>query len=146
MKLKRILFFITLVVICLGLGNCTKTNPVDELIPYAEVNFSINPASLQFDNLNVVGNYAYVTGGYRGIIIYHATLNEYKAFERTSPYDYPNSFECRVSVDDSGLIAVDQCSGSKYILLDGSPFEGPATLPLKQYNAVFDGAVLHVFN
>ncbi len=137
---------IFLLVALFSIFACTKDNPVDEIIPYANVNFTINPASIQYDNLNIVGNFAYVTGGYRGIILYHASLNEYKAFERTSPYDFPNDFECRVKVDESGLIAVDECSGSKYILLDGSPFEGPATLPLKQYNAVFDGVNLHVFN
>lgn len=144
MKARSILIVVFLVFI--GFSSCDKENPVDQIIPYADVNFSINPASLQFDNLNVVGNYAYVTGGYRGIIIYHATLNVYCAFERTSPYNYPNKFECRVSVDESGMIAVDKCSGSKYILLDGSPYEGPATLPLKQYHAQFDGIELHVWN
>ncbi len=126
--------------------NCGKDNPVDELIPYVLVNFSMNPNSIEYNNLNIVGNWAYVTGGYRGIIIYHANTNEYKAFERTSPVNFPNDFSCRVSVDDSGLIAVDPCSGSKFILLDGSPFEGPATLPLKQYQTYFDGLYLRVFN
>lgn len=126
--------------------NCGKTNPVDKIIPYVLVNFRINPNSIEFNNLNIVGNWAYVTGGYRGIIIFHSNINEYKAFERTSPHDYPNDFNCRVNVDESGIIAVDNCSGSKYILLDGTPFEGPATLPLKQYNTYFDGALLHVYN
>ncbi|MCP4553169.1 MAG: hypothetical protein GY834_14275 [Bacteroidetes bacterium] len=125
---------------------CGKTNPVDKIIPYVLVNFTINPNSIKYNNLNIVGNWTYVSGGYSGIIIFHSDINEYKAFERTSPYDFPNDFNCRVNVDESGLIAVDNCSGSKYILLDGTPFEGPATLPLKQYNTYFDGVYLHVYN
>ncbi len=149
MKLSKIQKFGSILLITIFLTfnlKCGKENPVDELIPYVMVNFTINPYSIEFNNLNIIGNYAYVTGGYRGIIIYHATPNEYKAFERTSPVNFPNDFDCRVSVDESGLIAVDKCSNSKYILLDGTPFEGPAVLPLKQYHAQFDGTYLHVYN
>ena len=144
LKYKRRL---TLFILCLfGLGSCVKENPVNELIPYVRVNFQINPNSIEYDNLNIVGNYTYVTGGHRGIIIYHATLNEYKAFERTAPYNYPNDAHCRVEVDDSGLIAEDPCSDNKYILLDGSIYEGSGSLPLKQYKTYFDGTYLYVTN
>ena len=135
-----IAFFLSLTI------GCGKENPVDKVIPYVLVNFTINPNSIEFNNLNIVGNWAYVTGGYRGIIIYHASPNEYRAFERTSPVNFPNDYECRVKVDESGLVAVDHCSNSKFILLDGSPYEGPAVLPLKQYRTQFDGVYLHVFN
>ncbi len=134
------------ILIVLGLSSCDKANPLDQILPYTNVNFSINPSSIQFDNLNINGNYAYVTGGLRGIIIYNVGFGEYRAFERTSTYHYPNDFECRVSVDESSFFAVDQCSGSKYSLLDGMPYEGPATLPLKQYKTQFDGYELHVWN
>lgn len=135
-----------LVLIVLVFSSCDKQNPVDQIIPFTNVDFSINPSSIQFDNLNINGNYAYVTGGYRGIIIYNIGFGEYRAFERTSPYNYPNDFKCRVSVDESSFFAVDSCSGSKYSLLDGMPYEGPATLPLKQYKTQFDGYELHVWN
>lgn len=146
MKAKSI--FIVILLTFIGFSSCDKQNPVDEIIPYADVDISINPASIKYGNLNIDGNYAYVFGGYRGIIIYHLAFDQYFAFERTSPYDYPNDFECRVNVDESRLYAVDPCSGSKYILWDGSgiPFEGPATLPLKRYNTHFDGSILHIWN
>ena len=126
--------------------SCGKENPVDKLIPYVLVNFSFNVTGVNYNNVNIPGNWTYVTGGYRGIIIYHVIGDEYKAFERTSPVDYPNDFNCRVNVDESGIIAVDSCSGSKFILLDGSPYEGPATLSLKQYRTRLEGLYLHVFN
>ncbi len=144
--MKKIYSILLIIGLMMMSNSCGKENPVDALIPYVRVNFSINPNSIEFDNLNIVGNYAYVTGGYRGIIIYHASLNEYKAYERTAPHNFPNDSECKVSVDDSGLIAEDPCSGTKYILLDGSVYEGPGTLSLKQYNVSFDGTYLHVFN
>ncbi len=147
MTFRKIQIFSLIGLFSLGIliqAGCKKDK--DEDIPYVYVNFTINPSSIEYNNLEIIGNYAYVTGGFRGIIIYHATQDDYKAYERTSPYNYPNDFECRVSVDDSGLIAVDSCSESKYLLLDGSPFEGPATKSLKQYRTSFDGTLLHVYN
>lgn len=145
-RINYIFHICTILFISLTFHSCVKENPVNALIPYVRVNFSINPNSIEYNNLNIVGNHAYVTGGYRGIIIYHATLNNYIAFERTSPYNYPNDDNCRVSVDESGLIAVDPCSNTKYILLDGSVYEGEGSLPLKQYRTTFDGTNLSVYN
>jgi len=135
-------FFITLLVFSPG---CKDDTPVGEEIPYVYVNFFVNPGSIEFGNLEIVGNSAYVTGGYRGIILYHKSENEYNAFERTSPVNYPNNIECRVDIDPSGLIAVDSCSNAKWLLLDGSPFQGTAQ-SLRQYQTFFDGHYLHVFN
>lgn len=140
----KILFFLFVLAGLIPQFSCNEK--VDELIPYVYVNFSINPNSIEYNNLNIIGNYAYVTGGYRGIIIYHATQDEYMAFDRTSTYNFPNEEECRVNVDLSGLLAVDSCSNSKYILLDGSPFDGPATLSLKRYRTHFDGLNVRVYN
>jgi hypothetical protein len=33
-----------------------------------------------------------------------------------------------------------------YQMLDGSLFEGEGTYPLIQYNALFEGGLLHIFN
>jgi len=140
-----ILFFLTILFLTCNLG-CGKENPVDKLIPYVRVDFSINPNDINYNNLNIPGNWTYVSGGYRGIILFNAGFGDYKAYERTSPVNFPNDFDCRVKVDESGVIAVDHCSGSKFNLLDGYPFEGPATLPLKQYRTYFDGQYLHVSN
>lgn len=149
MKISRLhkfgLVLLTVILLTFNLG-CGKDNPVDELIPYVLVNFNINVTGVQYNNVNIPGNWTYVTGGYRGIIIYHVIGDQYLAYERTSPVNFPNDYDCRVNVDESGVIAVDNCSGSKFILLDGSPFEGPATLPLKQYRTRVEGLYLHVFN
>ena len=144
--LKKYWIILLLLIAVFPSFHCSKTNPIDELIPYRIVNFTIDPHGVQYNNLNIVGNYTYVTGGYRGIIIYHASPGEFKAYDRTSTYNFPNPADCRVTVDDTGLLATDTCSNSTYILLDGSPFEGPATLSLKQYRASFDCYLLHVYN
>jgi hypothetical protein len=141
--LKQFLFFILFLSSLILNNSCVKENPVDKLIPYVKFNLSIDTQSLKYRNgengngdLFVYGNWAYETGGYRGIIIYNTGFGDYKVYERTSPYNFPNDSECRVSVDESNFYAVDPCSGTKYKLLDGYPHaDGPGYLPLKQYRA-----------
>jgi len=152
-KLKNSLIILFALIMLSLLSSCAKENPVDKLIPYVRVDLQINPLSPQFvpgpngnGDLSIAGNWAYINGGHRGIIIYNAGFGEYRAHERTTPYNYPNASNCFVSVDDSGFLAVDPCSGSKYSMLDGTPYEGPALLSLKQYRTQFDGIYLRIFN
>lgn len=155
-KLKNILFILSAIIIVSLPLSCAKENPVNKLIPYVRVDLQINPLSPQFvpgpngnGDLSIPGNWAYVSGGYRGIIIYNTGFDDfrYKAYERTSPYNYPNSSNCRVNVDETGLFAIDQCSDTRYNLFDNAyPDQGPGVLPLKQYRTRFDGIYLHVFN
>jgi len=118
------------------------------LIPYVRVNFTINPESIEYGELNVPGNWVYVTGGYRGIIIYNLYDQQYMAFERCCTFD-PENDCARVSVIDGGLVAIDSCCMSQFVLTDGSPLEGSkATIPLRQYNTNLDPStgLLHVYN
>lgn len=121
-----------------------KKDEQDE-IPYVYVNFSIDPSSIEYGDLNIPGNYAYVTGGYHGIIIYHRTQNDYVAYERACTHD-PLEDCARVEVDESNTLAECPCCGSRFLLLDGSPFDGPAILSLKEYRTNFDGKYLYVSN
>ena len=43
-------------------------------------------------------------------------------------------------------IAIDTCSGSEWLLLDGQVLKGPASYPLKEYQTVFDGTNLTITN
>lgn len=127
----------------LSVPQCKK-DKTDE-IPYVYVNFYINPSSTLYLNLNNIGGYVYVTGGVRGIIIYHRSVDEFMAYERDCPYQPSNSCAL-VEVDNSGIITVDSCCGSKFLLTDGSVLNGPATRSLKTYQTSYDGTTLHVFN
>ena len=143
-RLSIIVIFLFSSVIWVG---CSDDDPEPE-IPYVYVDFIIDPSSILYNNLNIPGNYAYVNGGYRGIIIYHFTEDEYIAYERTCTYD-PQETCSKLRVDKSGLIAVDSCCDSKFILLDGSPMEGSkATIALRRYQTSYDPYYkrLHVYN
>ena len=119
----------------------TKDN---NIIPNVKVDFRI-----QASELGGVGSAIYTQENYgvRGIIIYHKNTNEYVAFERAC--SYRPSDDCEVvhlnnEVNPSFL--TDSCCNSSFLLEDGTPFSGPALLPLKQYSTNFDGTYIYVYN
>ena len=106
------------------------------------VNFTININLPSYSSLTVPGGWLYVTGGYRGILIYRASQDQFMAYDRTCTYNNTGY----VQVQKSGLVAIDSSCGSTFTLLSGSPQHGPATVPLKQYQTYFDGTNLTVTN
>lgn len=131
----------TCLLMIITLFSCTKD---ENIIPNVPVSFSI-----QASELGGVGSAIYTQENYgvRGIIIYHKNSNEYVAFERACSYRPSN--ECEViqlndEVNPSFL--TDNCCKSNFLLDDGTPFSGPALLPLKQYFTSFDGTYIYVSN
>jgi nitrite reductase/ring-hydroxylating ferredoxin subunit len=124
--------------------SCKKEEQQTE-IPYVYVSFSLNPNGTQYIHLNSVNGWETVYGGYNGILIFRKSINEFVAFERACPYD-PLIKGAQVVVDTSGITCYCPKCGSKYIMLDGTPYEGPSRFPLKQYQAMYDGAMLYVSN
>lgn len=124
--------------------SCSKEQQATE-IPYVYVNFNLNPNGTQYINLNVVNGWETVTGGYNGILIFRKSVNEFSAFERACPND-PLKQGAQVRVDLSGITCYCPVCGSKFIMVDGTPYEGPSHFPLKQYSTVYDGAMLYVSN
>lgn len=140
-SLVRTRYFNLLLMLPLLLVSCGDEED-ESLIPYVYVNFTIYPNTLDYIP---DGGYIYVTGGYKGIIIYRNTHDEFLAFERACPHD-PLVDGARVEVESSGIIAADPVCGSRFILTDGSPIQGPATVSLKQYRTRYDGYSLIVSN
>lgn len=129
------------ILLFLTFSSCNKDEN-QEVIPYVYVNFAMYPNTIDFIP---DGQWAYVSGGYKGIIIYRPQNDEFLAFERACPYD-PLVEGARVEVESSGIIAVDSVCGSRFLLTDGSPIEGPAGISLKQYRTSYDGHILQVYN
>ena len=131
-------------VFMMGSSSCKKeTAPND--IPYVYVNFHIDPNGTQYLNLNAVNGWETVTGGYNGILIFRKSVNEFAAFERACPYD-PGTEGAQVRVDKSGITCYCLVCGSKFIMVDGTPYEGPSRYPLKQYSTIYDGVMLYISN
>jgi hypothetical protein len=122
---------------------CKKDNSPQ--IPNVYVNLSLDISSTFYIELNSVGGWVNITGGYKGITIYRVSTDEFVAFERCCPYD-PDVDAARVAVDTSGLTLSDAVCGSRFLILDGSVVNGPATAPLKQFRTVFDGDILKIYN
>lgn len=119
-----------------------------ETVPYAEVDITLNLNNAKYYELNTIGGYIYLTAQYpsKGIIVYRKSFEEYLAYERSCTYD-PEGSCCAVDVEDDGVYAIDSCCNSRFLLLDGSPYEdGPASMPLKQYRTNADGSYLHIYN
>ncbi len=134
---------ISAVVYLFLLAACENSGPEDQ-IPGAIVNETINLTNQQYLSLQFVGGHADINGGVRGIIVYHAPNNEYRAFERNCSYDPLNTC-ARVEVDGSGLFLVDSCCSSTFNF-DGFPTGGPAGLPLRLYNTILQGNILTITN
>ena len=69
-----------------GLCACEQELP-DDPIPNVLVNTQINLNSLLYDDLRLIGGSAYIDNvGVRGIVVYRASTNEYRAFDRACIY------------------------------------------------------------
>jgi hypothetical protein len=129
-------------VITVGMTSCRRNNTQ---IPYAPVDVYININNPSYYTLQAVGGWVYYSAGSRGLIIYRRNTDEFAAYDRHSPY-LPDD-GCTVAVDSSNITATDPCSGSKWLLYDGSVTNGPAVFPLLGYQATFDGVSnLHIYN
>lgn len=148
MKWQLSVSIYSLILVLASMFSCNYQYPVN--IPDVPINVTISTFEPQFISLQAVGGWAYLNGGSRGLILYRASIDQVNCYERHCPYDSENPCG-RVSVDDNGLLLVDNdCSGSgcgsRFNLINGSNVDGPAIYPLKQYSTSFDGALIYVYN
>jgi nitrite reductase/ring-hydroxylating ferredoxin subunit len=136
LKTVLICFFITL-----GINGCK--DDYTSSIPYVYVQAELNLANRI--ELNPVGGYFKINGGYGGIIIFRDMDENFLAYDATCTHEILPS--CSVTTDGSG-IATCPCCGSQFILFNanGSPTKGPATEPLKQYRVTNMGGRLSIRN
>jgi len=146
---KRHLIFIYIVLgLILLQVACKKDDNVAE--PPAHVNITINPNSTMYQELNTVGGWTYLTATppSRGIIVYRITQNEFMAYERTPPYEPDQCCSgdtCTFLLVDFPFVE-DTCTNSTYQIIDGSPFNGPTTIPLIRYTTYYDGLTLQIIS
>ncbi len=135
-------FFLFLVVAYFIVG-CHKDN--NGRIPEVYVDFYVNINDPQFFNLQSVGNYVYVKGGVAGIVIYRQSVAAFVAFDRCCSYKPDDRCQVEIDTTTNQKLVCPHCH-SEFSLNDGSVLKSPATLPLKQYKADFDGEKVHVYN
>ncbi len=137
--MKRFLIFFSLVL--LVLGACRDRN---SQVPLVGVNIVININEPQYFDISVPSGYVYIIGGSQGIIVYRAGQDEFVAIERHSPYNVEDN--CRVEVTEDGIILEDPCSGSQWLIQDGSIVRGPTNFALTLYNTEFQNPYLTITN
>ncbi|MDO5341278.1 MAG: hypothetical protein Q4F69_02340 [Bacteroidia bacterium] len=145
--MKKILRILGVAFIMSGLFASCNSRPENPYEPDIDINFTINPNSMEYFDLNIVSGWMYVMSRYpsRGIIIYRYSQDEFRAYERMPPND-PNACgeENRLYVDPPFVI--DSCLGYKYSILDGGLIEGGPGYNLIQYYTQYDGTMLRVYN
>tara|TARA_B100000700_G_C14932594_1_gene802683 strand:- start:426 stop:839 length:414 start_codon:yes stop_codon:yes gene_type:complete len=133
---------ITLFFSLLFLSSCINRN---DYIQDVYVNIEIPINQPEYSGLNAIGNSIFITGGVKGIIIYHANINDYRAFDRNCSFE--PSTQCAYIDSINSTIASCNCCSSKFLIdQNGITANGPALLPLKEYYTSFSGGILKIRN
>ena len=142
--MSRILKYIYLLIFGILLLQACDDQTIDDGIPIVIVNETINLNNYQYQSLNLIGGFAYLNAGVRGIIIYRQSLSEYVAIERNCTFQ-PLDKCADVSVDKSTLFLIDSCCNSTFDF-NGFPTGGPASLPLRRYRTILNENLLTITN
>lgn len=138
-KFKHLSFLVLIILF----SNCNKDS--NRNIPFVPVNIVMQTTDPQFIGLNAVNSWIYLVGGSRGIIVFKVSNEQFRAFDRHCTFQPENSCAL-VSVETNNITGLDDCCGSRFLITDGSVLNGPAVVPLKEYNTSFDGVTLRIFN
>ena len=135
------LIWTILLLACLPLSSCRDTPGV---IPYVDVNVDLNLGLPAYNSLNFPGNWLYISGGSRGLIVYRYTLDEFVVLDRRATFAVGAGCQCTLSED--GYTILDPCSDSQWYIFDGSIIQGPTTAPLERYTTTWIPPVLSIQN
>ncbi len=139
LKSGKILFFTVL--LFLSANSCDKIQ--DSQVPSVPFSFTID--LIIANDLTIPGNSLYFPGGgYGGVIVYCADLDEYYAYDATCTYEINQT--CKVK--NTGVLGECSCCKSQFLLTGGAyPAKGPAAAPLRNYNvSKVNSFTLRVYN
>ena len=130
-----------LALFCLLFFSCQKE---EDYIQNVVVDINLNLTLPGFSDLGTVGNSVFINGGVKGIIVYRQGFDSYKTYDRNCSFE--PSLSCARIDSVNSSIAICKCCNSKFLLSDGTPFDGPALLPLKQYQNNLSEDFLYIYN
>jgi len=117
----------------------------EDYIQNVMVDYNLNLSLPEWADLQTVGNYIFIEDeGVKGIIVYRQDFNTYKTYDRNCSFE--PSLSCARIDSVNSSIAICKCCNSKFLLSDGTPFDGPALLPLKQYQNNLSADFLYIYN
>ena len=123
-------------------------------LPLPPMDITIAPNSTIYSEINIVGGWMYLdeTDGVeppsRGVIVYRSSPDEFLAFERTPPFKPDSCCNAGKTICTSLIVdfpfVVDTCTGSNYLILDGSVSSGPSNMSLSMYVTEYYGGLLYI--
>ena len=140
--MKKVFFAFIAILI---LSNCTTESQNNDILPYVQVNQSVDLSLPEFVNLNVPGGWAYGPGGIKGVIIYNINGNQFKAFERAAPHLQPSA--CSQMIVENSIIMKCPCDDSEFQIINGAPRTSGITNFAREYLVTnLNGTVLRITN
>ena len=134
LRTNLIKIFFTLIILIAFNISCGDKNTV---VPHVYVHFELDLNQADMQDLISIGGYVFVTGGHRGIVIYHNSVDEFSAYNRSCTY-HPNE-ECRVGDSDKwGTLICDCCDSEYFLFNDAIPIKEPATIALQKYRVTYN--------
>ncbi len=127
-----------------GLLSCSSTDDPNTILPNFPVNEEVNLINPTNNALLAVGGWVEIPGGIKGIVVYHASIDNYLAYDLACPHLNPN--ECTKMIIEDGLTMKCTCDDTKFALaLGGAPQSG-TQFPARQYRVIKDGNILIITN
>jgi len=135
---------IVVIILLLGLISCSNTEDPNKILPDIPVNVTLYLNNPSNNNLLSVGGWVETSGGIKGIVVYHASFDNYLAYDLACPHLQPS--ECAKMIIEDGLTIKCTCDDTKFALaLGGAPQSG-TQFPARQYRVIKDGNTLIITN
>jgi len=140
--------------ILLILCQCKDTAPnTNNYIPEGPVSLVVNTDLPEYYTLKNPGNYVYLSGGHRGVLVMHTFDDNFVALERTCSFE-PDNTCSKIYVDSTkatlrcgtfNLNKWEPCCQSRF-QYNGLVTEGPAQFNLRTYLVSVNGSTLTIRN
>ena len=114
-----------------------NSNDFNDLLPERPVNQTIFLNNPEFIDLQVVGGWAYASGGISGLVIYHYGIDTFIAFERSAPHLSPQA--CSKMTVKNNLTMECACDDSVFNILNGAPLTDGVNYAARQYRVLNTG-------
>jgi len=137
--MKNCINYIKNILIIYVLSLLFSCNSETEQMPYQYFSpIYINLSEPSFFDLNTIGGHVMITGGVKGIAVYHESKDVFIAFERCCPYDPACG---RVYYDENNGGLIDSCCNTEYsMILGGIVVSGPSTQQLRKYYTEYNSS------
>ena len=138
--MQKLIIFILLI----GLLSCSNTDDPNTILPNIPVSEEVNLRNPSNNALLAVGGWVEILGGIKGIVVYHASLDNYLAYDLACPHLPPSA--CTKMIIEDGLTMKCTCDDTKFALaLGGAPQSG-TQFPARQYRVIKNGDSLIITN